>query len=41
MTTRRRVGRVTSWSPASSKIWQAPTCSSPQVISLPGSVRIG
>jgi hypothetical protein len=41
MTTRRRVGRATSWNPASSKTWQAPTCSSPQVICLPGSVPIG
>src|SRR6266496_1334079 len=36
MTTRRTVGRLTS-----SKTGRAPTCTSPQVISLPGWVIIG
>ena len=41
MTTRRRVGRLTSSNPASSKTCRAPTCASPHVICLPGWVIIG
>src|SRR2546423_1276847 len=41
MTTRRRVGWLTSRNPASSNTWRAPTCSSPQVITLPGATIIG
>src|SRR5690242_1882611 len=40
MTTRRRDGWLTSVKPASSNTWRAPTCRSPQVITLPGSVVI-
>jgi len=41
ITTRRGVGWLTWVKPASAKTWRAPTCSSPQVISLPGWVIIG
>ncbi len=41
ITTRRGVGWLTSVKPASAKTLRAPTCSSPQTISLPGSVSIG
>ena len=40
ITARRALGRLTSVKPASAKTWRAPTCSSPQVISLPGCVII-
>jgi phenylpropionate dioxygenase-like ring-hydroxylating dioxygenase large terminal subunit len=40
ITARRTLGLLTSLKPASAKTWTAPTCSSPQVISRPGWVRI-
>jgi len=40
ITARRTLGLLTSVKPASAKTWTAPTCSSPQVISRPGWVRI-
>jgi hypothetical protein len=40
MTARRTLGLLTSVKPASANTWTAPTCSSPQVISLPGWVRM-
>ncbi len=41
ITTRLRVGLLTSAKPAAAKMLRLPTWSSPQVISFPGSVSIG
>lgn len=41
ITTRRRLGRLTSVRPAAANMLRVPTFSSPHVMSCPGSVRIG
>ncbi len=41
MTTRRFVGALTWWNPASANMLRLPTCSSPQVTSCPACVSIG
>ena len=41
MTSRRSVGWLTSWKPASAKMLRLPTFNSPHVTSCPGSVSIG